>query len=83
MLTMLSVVTLVPTVLLLTKFEIGYMNYYFFGSIVALAIFDFVLWKSARKLHYIILHNILKLIIVVGVFSIVLIDVDLVLSRFG
>lgn len=83
MLTMLSVVTLVPTVLLLTKFEIGYMNYYFFGSIVALAIFDFVLWKSARKLHYIILHNILKLIIVIGVFSIVLIDVDLVLSRFG
>ena len=83
MLTMLSVVTLVPTVLLLTKFEIGYMNYYFFGSIVALAIFDFVLWKSARKLHYIILHNILKLIIVVGVFSIVLIDVNLVLSRFG
>ena len=83
MLTMLSVVTLVPTVLLLTKFEIGYMNYYFFGSIIALIIFDFVLWKSARKLHYIILHNILKLIIVVGVFSIVLIDVDLVLSRFG
>tara|TARA_R100000306_G_scaffold8101_7_gene11040 strand:+ start:14859 stop:15596 length:738 start_codon:yes stop_codon:yes gene_type:complete len=83
MLTMLSVVTLVPTVLLLTKFEIGYMNYYFFGSIIALIIFDFVLWKSARKLHYIILHNILKLIIVVGVFSIVLIDVNLVLSRFG
>jgi len=83
MLTLLSFLAIIPIYLLVTKFEIGYMNYYFFGSIVALAIFDFVLWKSARKLHYIILHNILKLIIVVGVFSIVLIDVDLVLSRFG
>ena len=81
MLTILSIITLVPIILLLTKFEIGYMNFYFFGSIVALALFDFVLWNAASKIHYIILHNILKLIIVIGVFSIVLINIDLVLSR--
>ncbi|MAZ73297.1 MAG: ubiquinone biosynthesis protein UbiA [Flavobacteriaceae bacterium] len=81
MLTILSVATLVPTILLLTRFEIGYMYFYFFGSIIALAVFLFILWNSARKIHYVILHNILKLIIVVGVFSIVLINVDLLLNR--
>lgn len=81
MLTVLAILTLVPTVLLITKFKIGYMNFYFYGSILALIIFTIVLWKSNRKLHYVILHNLLKLIIVVGVFSIVLINVDLLLNR--
>ncbi|MGB5428652.1 MAG: ubiquinone biosynthesis protein UbiA, partial [Eudoraea sp.] len=37
--------------------------------------------KSETKKDYIWLHNILKFIIVAGVFSILLIDVDLVLNR--
>ncbi|WP_203295472.1 geranylgeranylglycerol-phosphate geranylgeranyltransferase [Luteirhabdus pelagi] len=82
MLTLLSVLTLIPTLLLIFNFEIGYMTYYFFGSIAALIIFLVILWKSKRKLHYVVLHNILKFIIVVGVFSIVLIDIDLLLNRF-
>ena len=81
MLTLLSIATLVPIILLVTKFEIGYMYFYFFGSILALLLFDIILWKSKRKLHYIVLHTILKLTIVVGVFSIVLINVEVVLSR--
>lgn len=81
MLTVLSIVTLVPVFFLVTKFEIGYMYIYFIGSIAALLFFDFVLWFSRKKIHYIILHTILRLIIVVGVFSIVLINVDLVLNR--
>jgi len=81
MLTILSILTLVPVLLLLTRFEIGYMYFFFFGSILGLLLFDIILWKSGKKLHYIILHNILKLIIVVGVFSIVLIDIDVVLNR--
>ncbi len=84
MLTVLSILTLIPIILLITKFkeEIGYMDYYFYGSIAALIIFLLVLWISEKKLHYILLHNILKFIIVIGVFSIVLIHVDLVLDRF-
>jgi 4-hydroxybenzoate polyprenyltransferase len=80
MLSALSIAALVPTVLLLTRYEIGYMYVYFFGSIAALIIFNLILWKSTKKLHYIVLHTILKLIIVVGVFSIVLINVNVVLS---
>jgi 4-hydroxybenzoate polyprenyltransferase len=81
MLTLLSMLTLVPALLLITKFEIGYMDYFFYGSIFALAIFLLFLWNSEKKFHYIILHNILKFIIVIGVFSIVLIVVNVLLNR--
>lgn len=77
----LVVFTLIPSLLLIFKFDIGYM-YYFFGFCVALLLFFLLLLpKAATKKHYIWLHNILKLIIVAGVFSILLIDVDLVLNR--
>jgi len=81
MLTVLSVISLIPSVLLITNFEIGYMNYFFFGSILALLIFVIILWNSAKKFHYVFLHNILKFIIVVGVFSIVLINISRLLNR--
>lgn len=81
MLTFLSMLTLIPALLLITKFEIGYMDYFFYGSIFALAVFLLFLWISEKKFHYLILHNILKFIIVIGVFSIVLIDVNVLLNR--
>lgn len=85
MLTVLSILTLAPTILLITKFEgeIGYMDYYFYASIAGLAVFLAVLWYSKNKIHYMVLHNILKFAIVIGVFSIVLIDVELLLNRFS
>ncbi|UAB82356.1 geranylgeranylglycerol-phosphate geranylgeranyltransferase [Marixanthomonas sp. SCSIO 43207] len=82
MLTLMCLVAFIPALLLIFKFPIGYMSYFFFGSILGLLFFLFILWKSKRKLHYIILHNILKFIIVLGVFSIVLIDIDLLVNRF-
>ena len=83
MLTVLSVLTLVPIVLLVTKFkgEIGYMGYYFYASIAGLGVFLAVLWYSRNKRHYFLLHNILKFAIILGVFSIVLIDVELLMNR--
>lgn len=81
MLTLLSLLTLVPITLLVTKFEIGYMNFFYYSSILVLVLFLIILWISKNKLHYIILHNILKFIILIGVFSIVLIDIDLLLNR--
>lgn len=82
MLSALSIATLVPILLLLTRFKIGHMNYFFYGSILSLAVFNIMLWKSSKKLHYIVLHNILKFVIVAGVFSILLLNVDVILSRF-
>jgi len=81
MLTVLMMFTLIPIFLLVTKFEIGKMYYFFYLSVLLLIIFLILLWKSKTKTHYLILHNILKFIIVLGVFSILLIDVDIVLKR--
>ncbi|GAA4238679.1 geranylgeranylglycerol-phosphate geranylgeranyltransferase [Postechiella marina] len=81
MLTILSALTLVPAYLLLFKFEVGNMHYFFYLSVLLLIVFLFLLWKSNSKTHYLILHNILKFIILTGVFSILLIDVSVILSR--
>ncbi len=77
----LILLTLIPASLLINKFNVGYMNIYFIACILFLILFLILLWKSRTKRDYIWLHNILKFIIVAGVFSILLIDVDLVLNR--
>ncbi|MBL7473065.1 geranylgeranylglycerol-phosphate geranylgeranyltransferase [Robertkochia sediminum] len=78
----LVILAVLPAWLLITEFEIGHMYYYFYACIIALLVFLGILWRSDSKGHYLLLHNILKLIIVTGVFSILLIDIDLVLNRF-
>ncbi len=80
--TILVLLTLMPSYLLITYFDVGYMYLYFIGCMLLLLLFLIMLWKSKTKMHYIGLHNILKLIIIVGVFSILLVDIHLVLNRF-
>lgn len=73
--------TLLPSYLLIEYFDVGYMYLYFIGCIFLLMGFLVLLVKSNSKKHYVWLHNILKLIIILGVFSILLINIDLVLNR--
>lgn len=77
----LIVLTLVPSLLLIRTFDVGYMYLYFIACIALLLVFLFLLWRANGKKDYVWLHNILKFIIVAGVFSILLINVDLVLNR--
>ncbi len=70
-----------PIYLLLTTYEIGYMYLYFYLCVALLFILLLALWISKGRTHYVWLHNILKLIIVAGTFSIVLIDVNMILDR--
>jgi len=81
MLTILCVLTLLPAILLVNKYQVGKMSYYFYLSVLLLGIFQILLWKSSTKPQYLILHNILKFIIVAGVVSIPLIDVSLILNK--
>ena len=81
MLTILSILTLVPTYFLVNRYEIGKMDYFFYLSVILLVVLLILLWRSNSKIQYLLLHNILKFIIVAGVFSILLIDVDLLLKR--
>jgi len=81
MLTILGVLTLIPVVLLICRFQVGKMAYFFYLSILLLIVFQFLLWKSNSKSQYIVLHNILKFIILAGILSVPLIDVSLVLNK--
>ncbi|MEO0527347.1 MAG: geranylgeranylglycerol-phosphate geranylgeranyltransferase [Bacteroidota bacterium] len=81
LISILVLLTLGPALLLIYNFDVGYMHIYFIGCIFLLLFFMILLWKSKTKMHYVWLHNILKLIIIVGVFSILLINIDLVLNR--
>lgn len=80
-LTLLAVLTLVPTYLLLFRFQVGHMYLFFYLSSFLLVVFLLLLWLSKTKIQYLILHNILKFIILAGVFSILLIDVNVILNR--
>jgi 4-hydroxybenzoate polyprenyltransferase len=81
MLTILGLLTLIPTYFLVNYFQVGRMKYFFFLCSFLLMGFLIILWKSKTKTHYLLLHSVLKFIIVAGVFSIILIDLDVVLKR--
>ncbi len=79
--TILVLLSLMPSLMLIYNFNVGQMHFYFKIAVFLLVIFLFLLWKAKTKKQYNTLHNILKLIIIIGVFSILLIDIDLVLNR--
>jgi 4-hydroxybenzoate polyprenyltransferase len=76
--TFLTLLTVFPVYLLIEKFEIGNMDLYFYSCLLFLLLFLLKLWKSDLKEHYLLLHNLLKFLIVSGVFSIILIDPSIV-----
>ncbi|CAM4178773.1 geranylgeranylglycerol-phosphate geranylgeranyltransferase [Gillisia limnaea] len=80
-LSVLTVLSVIPILLLTTKFDTGMMDYYFYVSLVLLVFFVLFLYFSSAKWQYLLLHNILKFIIVAGVFSILLIDHAEVFTR--
>lgn len=77
----LTMLTAIPAYLLITKFEVGYMDVFFYGCMVLLVFFLILLHRPGSKKLYVMLHNILKFIIVSGVLSILLINIHLVLNR--
>ena len=81
LLTILAGLTIIPIFFLINRFKLGDMSYYFYGSVALLLLFLAVLWRSVARPHYVLLHNILKFIIVAGVFCIVLLDASVVLNR--
>jgi 4-hydroxybenzoate polyprenyltransferase len=72
--TILTILTLIPVYFLVEIYNVGYMDIYFYLSLIALLFFMMLLWKATTKTEYLKLHFLLKFIIVSGVFCIVLIE---------
>jgi 4-hydroxybenzoate polyprenyltransferase len=73
MIAFLTFLTLIPIYILVEFHNIGSMDVYFYLSIILLIFFLIKLYGSKAKEQYLLLHNLLKFILIVGVFSIVLI----------
>ena len=75
---MISLITFINVILIINlfiNFSDGYMNIYYGISLVLLLIFTIKLYRSKKVSDYLELHNILRLIIGLGVFSIILLEI--------
>lgn len=72
--TFLTISTIIPVYVLIEIFDVGYMDIYFYSCLIILIFFLLYLWKSNTKEQYLLLHNVLKFLIVAGVFCIILIN---------
>lgn len=77
--TLLTLLTTIPIYYLIEIFEVRYMDIYFYISMVILIFFLMKLWKSETKPDYLLLHNILKFLVVAGVFCIILINPEVLI----
>lgn len=77
--TILTTSTIIPIYFLVEIFEVRYMDIYFYVSMIILIFFVKKLWKSETKSDYLKLHNILKFLVVSGVFCIILINPEVLI----
>lgn len=75
------VLSLNPVYFLWRYPEVGEMKYYFYLVFTVFLIFPLVLWKAKSVKQYNFLHNMLKFLIVLGVFSLALIDTSVLIIR--
>lgn len=73
--------TFIPVAILLIYSGVGYMKYYFVLSLIMLLFIGYFLWKANLKKHYVLLHNILKFMLLLGILSLLFIDPSLVIER--
>jgi len=78
---LLLVLTLLPVVVLFSYPAISYMKYYFYLAMGVLIFIGFYLWKATERSQYRLLHNILKLLLLIGVFSLIFIDTSLLIDK--
>ena len=81
MITLLVMINILVTVYLVSTYDLGKMDYFFFGSISLLFLVAILIYKAENQQQYVRIHNLLKLLVLFGVFSIVLLNPSLILSK--
>nr|BFF39943.1 geranylgeranylglycerol-phosphate geranylgeranyltransferase [Tenacibaculum mesophilum] len=78
---LLMVLTLVPIGVFFNYPAIEYMKYYFYLAAITLIFVGFYTWKSTKNNQYRLAHNILKVLLLIGVFSLLFIDKSLIVDK--
>ena len=73
--------TIIPIGFLVRHPAIGFMQYYFYFVLISFLFLGVYLWKSTHKNHFRILHNLLKLLLLIGVICLVFIDPSLIIEK--
>ncbi len=81
LITFCAMISISVTLFLIFQYDTGYMRFYFYGSILLLILSIIILYRATSKPQYLLLHNILKFIIVAGVFSIPLLNIESILNK--
>lgn len=81
MMSILIALNCLVSVLLVFYFELRLMHSFFIGATVYLILLLFMIWNAQRQQDYNRIHNFLKLLILAGVFSILLLDPALILNK--
>lgn len=87
LITFITILSMLPIYFIVQYPEVGLMKYYFVFALFGLTIIGVLIWFSHSQKRYLYLHNLIKLILVIGVLSLVLIDthvlIDKILNRLS
>jgi 4-hydroxybenzoate polyprenyltransferase len=77
----LLVLTVLPTVTLFRYPALSAMKYYFYFALTVLFILGVCLWRSSETKQYRMMHNVLKVLLLIGVFSLIFLDTSLIVEK--
>jgi len=81
MIVVLVTVNILVTGYLVKSYDLGRMDYFFYESVSLLCIVTFLVLLAKSQRQYLRIHNLLKLLILLGVFGIILLNPMLILSK--
>ncbi len=73
--------TLSPIYFILNYAEIGNMKYYFYLVMLFYVPFLYLLYQADKKKDYVFLHNMIKILILIGILSLMFIDTSIIIER--
>lgn len=79
--TLIILFSFIPVYFIVKYPETGLMKYYFVFAIAGLSFIGLLLWFSRQVRHYVILHNVLKFIIVMGVIGLIFVDTSVIIEK--
>ena len=81
MISILVLINIAVSLFLVLSFDLGLMDYFFLCSILTLVIALTMTWSTSLQKRYNSIHNVLKLLVFLGVLSIALLNPELIINK--
>lgn len=74
LITLFSFLTGIPIFILIYYTYIGFLYFYFYVAFAVLMLMVVILWNTEKRKHYLLVYNLLKTLILIGIVSVILIN---------